>query len=417
MNLEAVKINKTPLGVNRINNERSVSGLIISTPEIIGLQYNKVFELSGIKHAEDLGITSDFDRSENVNVYRHVSEFFRIAGEGTLLYLMLVPQTESFASIVEDTENNKSKRLLLEAKGKIRQLALALNPTFLEGDYLGGIFSDVISSIPKAQGLADWAYKNFMPCHIFLEGFSLDDSMNSLENLRDIPNVEAPKVSLVIGQDWNHADTKVGNAQKYADVGTILGVCSRAKINQNIGDNTAFNITDATRGVWLEAGLSNHKKNSEVHHYLQSMEDKGYIFGISYAGLAGIRINNDHCCTPIKIDSKGNINEHTIAYSRTLDDCIRQLRQVYLPRIKQTFSVDKDGKLPRGVQKYLELLGDEVFATMKNAGEISNGKTFVDPESDLIIAKELKISFNLQPTGCIGFINANIQLVDSFNTQ
>jgi len=111
----------------------------------------------------------------------------------------------------------------------------------------------------------------------------------------------------------------------------------------------------------------------------------------------------------------GVLNEHTIAYSRTLDDCTRQLRSVYLPKIKQTFPVDKDGKLPPGVVKYLEVIGNEVFENMTANGEISSGKTNVDPDSDLLVEKTLHVSFSVQPTGTIGFINSTIALKSALN--
>jgi hypothetical protein len=58
----------------------------------------------------------------------------------------------------------------------------------------------------------------------------------------------------------------------------------------------------------------------------------------------------------------------------------------------------------------LETIGDNIFTDMKNAVEISSGKTTVDPNSDLLVAKELKVAFNIQPTGVLGFLNGTINL-------
>lgn len=408
-NLDAVNIKKGKIGANRLDSTRRVSALIVSSPVLPLLAFKTTVQLYGLFDAEQYGIVAAFDTANNVNVYRHVREFYRMAGEGTELNLMVVAQTETLQTITADTAGDKLKQLLIDSEFKVRQVAVALNPIDNEVP-VDGLVPDVFGAIPLAQGLAEWAYNEFMPTHIFLEGYQLGGLASVVPNLRDIENVEATKVTMVIGQDWQYAETKTETAKKFADVGTILGVCAAAAINQNIGDNEAFNLMDATKSAWMVPGLSSHEKNKDVYQQLQTFEDKGYVFGLKYAGGAGIRINNDHVCAPIIIDSEGNLNEHTIAYGRVMDDCARQLRTAYLPKVKKTYAVNDDGKLPTGTRVALETIGDTIFKDMKTAVEISNGKTTIDPESDLIIAKELKVSFNVQPTGVLGYLNGTINL-------
>lgn len=412
-NLDAVNIKKGKVGANKLNNDRRVSGLIVSSPVLPLLAFKTTVQFYSLFDAAQFGITEKFDALNNVNVYRHVREFFRNVGEGVELNFMVVSQAETIQTIAQDVAGDKLKRLLIDSDYKVRQLAIALNPIEDEENpvvHVDGITPDLFASIPLAQGTAEWAYDQFMPTHIFIEGANLGGAGSVVPNLRAIENVEATKVTVVIGQDWQYAETKTGDAQKFADVGTVLGVCAAAAINQNIGDNEAFNLTDATKSAWMVPGLSNHKTNKEVYAELQTFEDKGYVFGISYPGLAGVRINNDHVCAPVVIDSEGNMNEHTIAYGRVMDDSARQLRTAYLPKIKKTYPVDSTGKLPTGVRVALEGIGDDIFTDMKNAVEISSGKTTVDPESDLLVAKELKIAFNVQPTGVLGYLNGTINL-------
>lgn len=412
-NLDAVKISKGKVGANRLNNDRRVSAIIVGTPPIPALAFKETVTLYGLYDAELNGITAAFDLANNVNVYRHVREFYRMAGEGVPLNFMAVAQTETMQSIVQDAAGDKLKRLLIDSDYKVRQLAVALNPIEDEENpivHVDGLVPDLFGAIALAQGTANWAYDQFMPTHVFLEGYNLGGTAAVVPDLRDIENVEATKVTVVIGQDWQYAETKTGDAQKFADVGTVLGVCAAAAINQNIGDNEAFDLMDATKSAWMVPGLSNHKTNKEVYAELQTFEDKGYVFGVSYAGLAGIRINNDHVCAPIKIDAEGNMNEHTIAYGRVMDDCARQLRTAYLPKVKKTYPVDTAGLLPTGIRVGLEQIGDDIFNDMQKAVEISAGKTTIDPTSDLLVAKELKVAYNVQPTGVLGFLNGTINL-------
>ncbi|WP_291121405.1 DUF2586 family protein [Empedobacter sp. UBA7248] len=405
-NLNGITIQKGKLGVSRRNNKRSVSALIISSAVLAELAYNTPITIYSTEDLEQYGLTTEFDTTNNVHVFRHVSEFYRMAGVGTELHLMLVPQTETLKTILQ---SEGAKTLLASADFEIRQLAIAVNPTAAP-TLVKGLPEDLLESISLAQGLADWALKQNMPCHIFLEGNHLDGASNAVENLREIENVQATKVSVVIGQDWKYAETKTGLAQKFADVGTVLGVCSAASIEQNIGDNEAFDINDARKDAWMIPGLSSHKKNTEVYSQLQTFEDKGYIFGLSYSGLAGIRINNDHVCAPVVVDQEGNMNEHTIAYGRIMDDAIRQLRSVYLPKIKKTYPVDENGKLLPGSLVSLEGVGDKVFEDMVASGEISYGKTTIDSTSDLLVEKELIVSFTIVPMGSIGEIKGTINI-------
>lgn len=405
-NLNGVTTKKGRIGASRTNNKRAVSALVISTVALAGLAFNTPVTIYSIDDLDQYGLNADFDKENNVNVYRHVSEFYRMSGTGTELHLMLVEQSETHKTLVQ---SEGIKNLLASADYEVRQIAFALNP-LEEPTVVDGMPVDVIEAIPLAQGLAVWAYEQNMPCQIFLEGYGLDGNSNTVENLREIENVEATKVSVVIGQDWKYADAKVGLAQKYADVGTVLGVCSSATIAQNIGDNEVFDLNDSTKDAWMVAGLSSHKKNTEVYTQLQTFEDKGYVFGLSYAGLAGIRINNDHVCAPVVVDQEGNMNEHSIAYGRVMDDAVRQLRSVYLPKIKKTYAVDDDGKLLLRTLVALETIGNDVFTDMQNAQEISSGRVTIDPESDLLVKKELIVNFVIVPMGTIGEITGTINI-------
>ncbi|WP_312310958.1 DUF2586 family protein [Empedobacter brevis] len=408
-NLNGVTTKKGRIGANRTGNKRAVSAIVIGSGILANLAFNTPVTVYSTDDLITYGLDAEFDKTNNVNVYRHVSEFYRMAGSGTELHLMLVPQTETLKTLVQ---SESIKTLLAHADYEIRQIAFAINPTEAPA-VVDGMPTDVIEAIPLAQGLALWAFEQNMPCQVFLEGYGLDGNSNIVEDLRAIENVEATKVSVVIGQDWKYADTKTGLAQKFADVGTVLGVCSSASIAQNIGDNEAFDLNDSTKDAWMIAGLSNHKKNTEIYSQLQTFEDKGYIFGLSYAGLAGIRINNDHVCAPIIVDQDGNMNEHTIAYGRVMDDAIRQLRSVYLPKIKKTYPVDENGKLLIRSLVSLEQIGDDVFDDMQNANEISIGKTTIDPESDLLVKKELIVSFVIVPMGTLGEITGTINIKNS----
>lgn len=407
--LNGVNIANGKVGVNKLDASDAVSGIIIGSVAAPTLALDTAKVVYSMKDVESLGITAKFDTDNKVHVHRHLSEFYRLSKQGTELYVMLVAQNKTLTTIC-DVE---ARVLLPFAKGKIKQLAIAVN--ILEADapvILNGLPTNVQNGIPKAQGLAEWAFENNMPCQVFLEGYAFSGDAAGVSDLRAIENVKAPKVSVFIGQDYSYAASQaITNRKKFADVGSLLGVCSKARVNQNVGNNEEFNITDATTQSWLEPGLSSHAKNDAVFASLQTLENKAFLFGIEYTGMAGVRINNDHTCVEIIQDADNSTNEHTIAYGRVNDKAVRGLRAVYLPKVKTDWPVDpKTGKLPPGVVVALEDLGDEVFEDMVKRGEISYGKTTVDKESDLLIAKLLKVSYKIVPKGSVGEINGTINL-------
>lgn len=411
-NLDGAIIRRGTIGANALINSDAISGMIVGAVATSEFPLDSTKIIHNTLEAEALGITAEYDTDNNLHFYRHITEFYRIAGEGTKLYLHMAAQNTTLVAMCESANESLAKAMIIEGAGEIKQLTMAVNPTGVT-TLLNGVPDDVFNAIAKAQELYDWADANFMPCQIVLEGYDYGGTSLAAQNLRAIENVSAPKVSVVIGQDYNYAETKGGNAQKFADVGTALGTIAAAAVNQNIGDNESFNLTDATKKKWLVAGLSNHQTIKSQLSQLQTLEDKGYIFGTVYPPMAGVRWNNDHTCVEVVVDEDGNINEHTIAYGRVHDKARRLLRAALLPKVKTPQPVTQEGKLPIGVVKYFENIGDGVFDDMINAREISEGKTVVDPASDLLVEKLLKTRFKIVPYGSVNTIEGISNLKNS----
>lgn len=412
-NLNGVTITKGKIGANALAPSTAASILLVQS--FYPLEESAlVHTIYNMKDAENLGITLENDLAANTNLHRHISEFYRLAGEGTKLYLSVhIPIT---GSTDPDDDNpytlvkllQEGMAVLAATDGDARQMAVATSAA--PGTMLNGLPSDVVNAVTEAQLLADWAYANHFPLNILIEGRNYGGNASATLDLRAIPDLLAKNVSVVIGQDWSYAENQ-SEANTLADVGTALGTLSAAAINQNIGDNEAFNLTEATKSAWMIPGLSNHVKNSDQLQDLQILENKGFIFGLKYTGLAGVRWNNDHTCIPVVIDAEGNINEHTIAYARTMNEASRLLRTAFLPKVKTKQPVNPStGKLPAGVVKNFDSIGDTVFGDMVNRTEISAGKTFTNPDSDLLVEKVLQVQWRIVPYGTVGEINGILNL-------
>lgn len=419
--LKGVDIRRGTLGTNVAGDNDSICGLLASgvavsaAGDVLGIALGQTIVLHSAKEAKSYGLDEQYDTTNKVRVYRHISEFFRMAGDGKTLYVMLYSGKPSDA-----LGTNYGKKLIADANGEIRCLAVAYSPAE-EGTAVDGMDGDVLAAIAEAQRFYDWTYEGFRPCQVILEGRGLAaNSAAAAKNLRDLRDaddnvISAYKVSVCIGQDYRYADGLDAVGKKMADVGTMLGCVAAKQVNENIGEVATGNLTDAIKGVWTKAGLSNHKTIAEMDEELEALDDKGYIFAISYAGYAGLYFNNDYTCTPVVQDEEGYFNEYTISYGRVHDKAVRDLRTKLLPKVKSTQPVDsKTGKLPKAIVTYYEKLGDEVFDSMAGKGLISDGKTTVDEESNLLISpRVLKVSFVVVPTGQIDEIKGTINLKTS----
>ena len=415
----SVVINKGEVGAAVNPLADAISGLLVNGPVVAaaggvtGVVNGTLYKLEKVKDAQAMGINAAYDTTNDVRVFRHITEFYRMAGEGTPLYLVVGAE----ASTMEDLINNYAQAMISQANGEIRRFAVAFNqPSPYTPVYVDGLEETVRLSIPLAQTLSDWAWDTNRPLNVFLEGRGINGLVASQLDLRDITIASTlmkyGNVSVLIGQDWDYADGLTLASKNFADVGTMLGVSASIGVNRNIGEVESLDISDAAKLIWLTAGLSNHEKITSVEADLADYDNKGYIFGMSYTGITGFRFNDDHVCAPEVVDANGFFNENTIAHGLTMGKAKRELRKRLLPKVKTIVPVDTaTGKLSIGMVKYFQGLGNAAFDYMAGRGEISGGATTVDPNSDLLTGdKELKVSFVVVPTGTIKKITGTINL-------
>jgi hypothetical protein len=266
--------------------------------------------------------------------------------------------------------------------------------------------ADVYAGIAALQAFADWADANDTPLHTILECRGIVATPATLTDMRLLTS---PKVTLVIGQDYNFAETRWALGKKFADVGTFLGTVAGQAWNRNPGEVETQNLTNSSLGAWQAGGLSSHTKFIDYYADIETLNNKGYVFPIKYQGMSGYWWNDGHVCAPITVDSAGNMNQSTIYYSHTIDQAKRALRIAYLPEVKKPVVLD-GGKLPASMVGYYNAIGDNIFNQLAGRELISDGKTYTDANSDLLTAKVLTVQFAVIPTGCVNEIVGTINL-------
>lgn len=409
-----VNLKKGKVGASILGGYEKTSALVGAFGEIAGtagsLEYGKPLQFFNPIEAEGYGVAS------NKLLQHHISEYFRMAGvnggTGATLYVLNVEEKDTFADLVGD---EAVKRMITAADGQIFNIGFDYIPK--STTYVDGLNAETLPAMKAAQAFADWCADTKRKLHCVVSGADYKGAAASALNLRAIKqgeaSVELPQVSLCIGQDYDFAETLTGTAQKYAAVGTLLGCMAAQPVSYNIGEVETMSLTNSGRSLWLNAGLSSHEKVKDVEADLDSLNTKGYIFGEYYSGQ--VVFNDDHVCTPVIIDAEGNMNEHTIALSRTNAKVFREIYKAYLPKIKATVPVDANtGKLGTGMLKYYEGIGNDIFGIMQNSSEISGGETEVDPDSNLLYGdKALNVFYNWVPMGGIGQINGTVNIKKS----
>ena len=434
MALKRINIVEGKIGANTAGDSREFALITGGVAVVDKLALGKHYRIFRPSDADALGITVAYDVANDVRIRRHIDEFYRIAGEGKKLNIMIVDQDDSKPADMIDA----AKALVIAAGGNISDVVFAFNPvTGYSDTVVDGMNEDVMDALQPLQAFADWANENDRPLHIVLEGRGLGETVASLPNLRnmtvggspEIPavpaeggNPEIPavpavpgvalsahKITVVVGQDWTYADTLSTLGKKFADVGTFLGCIAAQAWNRNPGEVETMNLQNAVKNSFMQGGLSNHKTYAEMYSSLETMDTKGYVFTIEDPGQAGVWWNDGHVCAPIVVDADGNMNQHTIYYSHAFDMAKRALRTALLPEIKKVKPLE-GGKLPQGLISYYNGIGDMAFKDLAKKQLISEGVTITDPDSDLLVDKVLNQQFSVIPTGCVNSIKGVLNL-------
>ncbi len=362
------------------------SGLLAGGVAVTGgVQLDQTYRLQSVDDARALGIDADYDTNNGILVYEHIAEFFRINPDG-VLFLRLIDPNTALADYV--STGGALNRLLNDAGGDIRQVGIVFNKS-------GVTESDVIGLVGQAQSFADYAATHAKPLQLILEGYGV-----SKTTTHDLHSLNAPNVSVMIGQNMAVANNTINPQPDYAAVGTLLGAVSRARVNESVAWVEKFNLQG---GALLSPGIDATPVTDINEGELEALDEKGYIFFRLYTGIAGIYLNDSYTATAVTDDYA------YIESNRTMDKAIREVRAVLLPRLGSPVKVDAEtGRMSPEVVKSFENDAKRALERMLSEGEISGLEVYIDPEQDIIGTSELKVQIGVVPTGTARMIKVEI---------
>ncbi len=369
-----------------------------------------VVELNSLDDAEKLGITpySTEDASTSLLAgipYYHIDQFFTMAGGTGRLFI-------SFADCSKDW--NAIKDMQRASNGIISQFGVwTEQKIWKKMDSTANQYT--IAIVGDLESVAEDMANNYhAPACILLSGNSSRVSTASGEETTVVFSqiadavIDARYVSVLLSQA---VDTGVQEMQaslkSTTPVGTIglaLGTLTQASVGESLAWVSKFDIVNYVPAIEMgfgDATLENNKlKNSTAYsaltkYQLDALDEKGYIFMRTYAGLEGhVYFTKDQTCS--------NGDYCTIARNRAINKSRRLIRKALLPYVNSPVKVDPStGNLSSAQATVYKNLIQDVLSGMETAEEISSVGTINVPTSQNILkTKKLTFSYTLIPLGC-----------------
>lgn len=395
MSLNDVEIQKLTGGLGRRSPSNDmISGFIVTGVAVVGgAQLDEVYKIVSVQEAIDLGLDSAYDNTNEILVYEHIKEFFRMNPDGELWFILKDLATE-YADLVPEIQTLQD-----EAKGVINQFGIAWYGTSVtpinEQTTAGAI-----------QTLLDTLFANHMPTFCILESKALDPSSPN-----DPSAYNAPNVHIFGGQNWTLGQTDFSGStpwETYSAVGTALGHLSRLPVNAKTSWVERGNVAGDNLVV---PGINGTKVKDIPQGQLDTLDDNHYGFFRTHVGRAGIYFNDS-------LTSVASTDDYsTIENVRVFNKAARIARESLLPDLDSPVNVDPDsGQLPTiVVASFQNKVNKNLEEVMVRNNEVSSAEFFIDPAQNILSTSQLVGKLEIVPTGSASKIIVQIGFKNPFN--
>lgn len=330
-------------------------------------------------------------------MHYHISEFFRIQPLG-VLYVGVFADASFTASRVVDMQNF--------AAGEIRQLGVFNQKSAL-----------ATSNVTQLQAQAEILNSVNRPLSILLHSDMTGLTPAGLSNLTTL---NSKNVSVVISGDGATTARAVFNKMAFtvSCLGAALGAESLASVHENIGWVQKFNMSDGTNLDKVKF-LPSTLFDSLAESTKTQLGNYAYLFLLKYTDLAGSYFNTDKTATSAASDYA------RIRNVRTVDKAIRGVRAKLLPLLNSPLYVNPNGTLSEATIANFANEANKIIGGVYNSataegqmiidGELSAGRTIIDPLQNVLATSKVVVTLELIPVGSAEKITVNIGLVAQFN--
>ena len=372
-----------------VSSDDGVFGLLASSSAVADtFELNKPYLIKGMKDVAALGITASID---NYRLYTWLSEFYAEAGEGTSLWLIGKPKTETVSTWFTKVDGvAPAEALLNKANGAINALFTCYSP---EGSFTptieNGVDNDVPVALAAAQALAvSYTEKYFAPFFVVLEAYAYNGTPADLADLKQGSN---NRVAVMVGSTEERTGTP---ASFGASTSVLAGRLASIRVSKNVGEVKAGALSNSKAFI-----VDTPVEEADV----ESLHDKGYISFRTHVRKAGYYFTDSRLATGDSDDYK------YIELRRTIDKAFRLAHDVVSDEILTDFPLTPSGSVDvfyaEGIQAQVE---STIAANMTANNELSVDSTDsddigviskVNTEKNVSADSTVEMSLKVRPRG------------------
>lgn len=356
-----------------------IAGMVLSGIAVsLKIALNEPKQIFSLAEAEALGLDSAYDTTNDLDVYFQIKEFYKEAGTGAELWIMLVAQTVLMEDICDKTIAANAVKLLNAATGSIRILGVSRIPSdAYVSNVTEGLDDDVWAAAINAQALAEEYATKMQPFRVVIAGREWSGVAGALADLHE---KDLNRVAITL--------TGQGDGIVNANIGIVLGRLAAIPVQRNIGrvKSGSLQLSEAylTDGDTIENNAT----------ALDSIHDKGYIIYRRFEGKSGYFFNDDPTCAPLTDDYA------FIARGRVIDKAMILAYITFVNEVNEEVEINADGTMNAAYVKSLQANIENVInLTMAAEGEISSVTCSIDVTQNILATNKLTIGLSIVPVG------------------
>ena len=326
--------------------------------------------------------TAGITATGNPFAYRQVQEFYKEAGNGAKLYLMLAPATMTVDMMADGTVDGSAKKLLDHASGKIKLLGIMTNDdavataTSEPTEVTNAINEAVYTAAVNLAALASNYFADQKPFRAIIGGTSFNGAGDELRNISE--GTTNNRTAIVVG------DTVSGNA---ACLGLLLGRLSAIPVMRKISRVRTGAVATATAFL----GTSTIEAAAPQ---MALIAENGFITWWTYPNVAGYFFSGDDTYSARTDDY------HSLARGRVVDKAHIIAYTTFVQEVDDEVPVNEDGTLDAGFCKWLSgQIINQLNNTMTANREISSAQCLIDPTQNILSTNQLRVVLKIIPVG------------------
>ncbi|RMF00810.1 MAG: DUF2586 family protein [Bacteroidetes bacterium] len=388
-----IVIGNGALGLATPTND-ALAGMILQGPAASGLALATPKLVTSLQDAEDLGINAAYDTANSVGAHKAISEFYDEAGTGKQLWIMIVAQAASMATILDKDEAEYAPKLLNAANGGIRLLTVQRDPA---GGYTptitNGLDADVTASITNAQALAVAYAAQYKPVAVVVPAYGYNGTAGDLPDLKQRTD---NRMQVLLG------DTASG---VNAAVGLYLGRLAAIPVMRNPGRVADGEVESDTAYLGSETVEAAGNDPATIH-------DKGFVTFRRHVGFSGYYFTDGPTATSATDDYSSIMNR------RVIDKALYLSYYTYVQELLGEIRINATtGRIQRAQAKYFQaIIENAIGRTMLANEEIDGIEATVDPLQNVLSTNKLCVKVRITPVGYARTIEVDLGLINPANS-